>query len=131
MIDTVNNPKHYISHPSGVECIEITEHLNFNRGNAIKYVWRNELKGASYEDLQKAAWYIKREIQREKELSFDERFSVGKKIDPSYDKFYRFYYNKKNKAFFSFVNHVIFGHETSLTEALQIIKHWQEEKNND
>ena len=30
------NPKHYKSHQSGIECIEITEHLNFNRGNAIK-----------------------------------------------------------------------------------------------
>jgi len=64
MTDTVNNPKHYTSHPSGVECIEITEHLNFCIGNAIKYLWRAGLKGEQIEDLRKARWYIDREIAR-------------------------------------------------------------------
>ena len=64
MSDTVNHPKHYTSHPSGVECIEITEHLNFCIGNAIKYLWRAGLKGEQVEDLRKARWYIDREIAR-------------------------------------------------------------------
>ena len=64
MTDTVNNPKHYTSHPSGVECIEITEHMNFCLGNAVKYVWRASLKGKEIEDLRKARWYIDREIKR-------------------------------------------------------------------
>jgi len=64
MSDLVNNPPHYNSHPSGVKCIEITEHLNFCLGNAIKYIWRAGEKGDAVEDLEKAAWYIKREIQR-------------------------------------------------------------------
>lgn len=64
MNDIVNNPKHYTSHPSGVECIQITEHMSFNLGNAIKYLWRADEKGAPLEDLKKAAWYINREIQR-------------------------------------------------------------------
>jgi len=64
MTDTVNNPKHYTSHPSGVECIEITEHMSFNLGNAVKYVWRASLKGKEVEDLRKARWYIDREIKR-------------------------------------------------------------------
>ena len=62
--DPVNHPGHYTSHPSGVECIQITEHLNFCLGNAIKYLWRAGLKGDSTEDLKKAAWYIDREIKR-------------------------------------------------------------------
>lgn len=63
--DPVNHPKHYTSHPSGVECIDITEHYNFNLGNAIKYVWRAGIKSESpIEDLKKAAWYINREIRR-------------------------------------------------------------------
>ena len=62
MNDNVNNPKHYTNHPSGVECIQITEHMNFNLGNAMKYIWRNEGKNG-IEDLKKAAWYINREIQ--------------------------------------------------------------------
>lgn len=62
--DPVNHPKHYTSHPSGVECIAITEHMGFNIGNAIKYLWRADEKGNAMEDLQKAAWYIQREISR-------------------------------------------------------------------
>ena len=64
VVDQVNHPKHYVSHPSGVECIEITEHMNFNLGNAIKYIWRASLKGKEIEDLRKARWYVEREIQR-------------------------------------------------------------------
>jgi hypothetical protein len=63
--DPVNNPTHYTSHPSGVECIQVTEHYNFNLGNAIKYVWRAGIKSPNpVEDLKKAAWYINREIKR-------------------------------------------------------------------
>ena len=64
MNDPVNHPKHYTEHPSGVECIEITEHMNFWVGNAIKYLWRAGLKGEQVEDLRKARWYIDREIAR-------------------------------------------------------------------
>lgn len=58
------NPSHYRSHPSGVEAIQITEHLNFCIGNAMKYLWRAGLKGDAVEDLNKAKWYIEREIAR-------------------------------------------------------------------
>lgn len=62
--DAVNFPKHYNSHPSGVECIQITEHMNFNLGNAVKYIWRAGDKGRLLEDLEKARWYLDREINR-------------------------------------------------------------------
>jgi len=58
------NPAHYTAHPSGVECIQITEHMNFCRGNAVKYIWRAGEKGDEIEDLKKARWYIDREIAR-------------------------------------------------------------------
>lgn len=61
--DNVNSPKHYTEHPSGVECIQVAEHLNFCLGNAVKYLWRADLKGG-IEDLRKARWYIDREIKR-------------------------------------------------------------------
>lgn len=61
--DLVNHPPHYTHHPSGIECIEITEWYNFNVGNAIKYLWRSEYKN-HVEDLRKAQWYIAREIER-------------------------------------------------------------------
>jgi hypothetical protein len=59
--DPVDHPKHYRSHPSGVECIAITEHMSFLRGNAIKYLWRADHKNG-LEDLRKARWYLQREI---------------------------------------------------------------------
>lgn len=64
--DPVNHPSHYISDPSGIECIQITRHRNFNIGNAIKYLWRAGLKdgNSDIQDLQKAVWYIQDEIKR-------------------------------------------------------------------
>ena len=62
MTDPVNHPSHYTVHPSGVECIHITEHMNFCLGNAIKYIWRAGLKGERLEDLKKAQFYLNREI---------------------------------------------------------------------
>lgn len=62
--DPVNHPNHYTNHPSGIECIQITEHMGFCLGNAMKYIWRADLKGNSIEDLRKAAWYIEREIEK-------------------------------------------------------------------
>ncbi|UFQ16392.1 MULTISPECIES: DUF3310 domain-containing protein [Streptomyces] len=65
----VEHPSHYTSHPSGVECIEITKHMNFALGNAIKYLWRAGLKGDAIQDLEKARQYIDIEIQRLKETA--------------------------------------------------------------
>lgn len=62
--DLVNRPFHYTQHPSGVECIQITEHMNFCLGNAMKYIWRADLKHNAVEDLEKAKWYIDRELKR-------------------------------------------------------------------
>ena len=64
MSDVVNHPVHYLSHPSGVETIQITEHMGFSLGNVIKYVMRAPYKGNQLEDLKKAQWYLAREIER-------------------------------------------------------------------
>lgn len=64
MSEMVDNPPHYKKHPSGVECIEITEWMNFNLGNAVKYIWRCNEKGSQIVDLEKARWYLDREIKR-------------------------------------------------------------------
>jgi hypothetical protein len=61
--DSVNHPSHYTTHPSGIECITITEHFSFCLGNVIKYVWRHSEKNG-LEDLLKAQWYLNREIAR-------------------------------------------------------------------
>lgn len=63
--DPVNHPSHYNSHPSGVECVQIARHENFNRGNALKYWWRAGLKSDNpVEDYRKAIWYLEDEIKR-------------------------------------------------------------------
>lgn len=70
--DDVNHPKHYTSDPSGVECIQITRHRNFNIGNAIKYIWRLGLKESAgktakektLQDIDKAIWYLQDERKR-------------------------------------------------------------------
>jgi hypothetical protein len=65
MHDPVNHPAHYTEHPSGIEVIQITEHMNFCLGNVIKYTLRAGLKTDDpIEDLRKARWYLDREIAR-------------------------------------------------------------------
>lgn len=73
MADNVNHPKHYTSHPSGIECIPIVEHMGFCLGNAVKYIWRADLKGHAIEDLEKARFYIDREIERRRRAGLVER----------------------------------------------------------
>ena len=69
-VSAVDHPPHYTSHPAkcakcghGIECIQVAEHLNFCLGNAMKYIWRADLK-SGIEDLEKAKWYVTREIER-------------------------------------------------------------------
>lgn len=66
MTEMVNHPKHYNSHPAGIECIDVIEHMTFNVGSCIKYLWRQGLKPGvdNLEDLKKARWYVEREIER-------------------------------------------------------------------
>lgn len=64
----VNHPKHYNSHPSGVEAIDICECMDFSLGNAFKYAFRAGNKWDTAEDLQKAKWYLNREANRRKTL---------------------------------------------------------------
>lgn len=73
--DAVNHPSHYTSRPAkcvcgqAVECIQITEHMNFCLGNAVKYIWRADLKADAMEDLRKARWYLDREIARREAIA--------------------------------------------------------------
>jgi len=62
--DIVNNPAHYTAHSSGLQCIQITQHMNFCLGNAMKYIWRCDYKNDAIKDLEKAIWYINQEIER-------------------------------------------------------------------
>ena len=74
--DLVNHPKHYTAHPSGVECLQITELLPFNLGSALKYLWRKGLKWDENEDTKKAIFYLRRQAESGKHA----RFSVSEFI---------------------------------------------------
>jgi hypothetical protein len=63
-MSNVDHPLHYNSQGSGIECIDVVEWMGFSLGNAIKYIWRADHKGNAIEDLEKARWYIDREIAR-------------------------------------------------------------------
>ena len=62
--DPVNHPPHYKA--GGIETIDFIEAkgLNYRLGNVIKYITRAEHKGSRKEDLQKALWYLQREIEK-------------------------------------------------------------------
>jgi len=72
MSDNVNHPSHYtwLKEKCGIEVIDITRHLPFDLGNAIKYILRSgrkedadkSLKEKQIEDLEKAIWYLKDQI---------------------------------------------------------------------
>jgi len=70
MSDPVKHPKHYKAHPSGIECIEVTKHMNFCLGNAVKYIWRADEKNDAIEDLEKAREYLDFEIDRRRAADF-------------------------------------------------------------
>ncbi|KKW13202.1 MAG: hypothetical protein UY48_C0003G0024 [Candidatus Gottesmanbacteria bacterium GW2011_GWB1_49_7] len=79
--NVVDHPKHYNAHPSGVECIDVVEHMSFNLGNAVKYLYRSPYKHSDpVLDLQKSLWYIKREITRRLKNGTLEDLSLGSEI---------------------------------------------------
>jgi hypothetical protein len=85
--DYVNHPPHYATHPSGVECVDIAEHLSFNLGNALKYLWRAKMKDEHIENLEKCLWYLEREDRHLRlrnevpEVSVAARLYIQKTID--------------------------------------------------
>jgi hypothetical protein len=64
--DQVNHPEHY--RVGGIETIDFIEkkNLGYNLGNAVKYISRADHKGNRLQDLQKAQWYLSREIAKAK-----------------------------------------------------------------
>lgn len=71
--EAVDHPSHYGGADNPYEAIKVIEAwgLGFCLGNVIKYISRAEHKGATVQDLEKAAWYLKREIERKKSLITD------------------------------------------------------------
>jgi hypothetical protein len=105
--DPVNRPSHYTAHRSGVECIEISEHLSANLAQALQYVWRAPYKGRMAEDLAKARWFIVRECARRERM-------VGTYL-PTLDlelnkRFLKAAYDEGDTEFGAFLNHIRRAH---------------------
>lgn len=64
MSDPVSHPKHYTSHPSGIETITISSRMPFCLGNAFKYLTRFKLKGNPIQDLEKCSFYLTYSLER-------------------------------------------------------------------
>ena len=80
--DPVNHPSHYTSLPAccskcghPIECIDVTRHMGFNIGNAVKYLWREGLK-AGVEDLRKAVWYVNDEVAKRLGIRPEDQFKL-------------------------------------------------------
>ncbi len=83
--ELVNSPDHYNSHPSGIECCEIARNMEFNTGNALKYLWRLGHKDSELQELKKVLWYINDEIAAYKKLGFFRKIikRVAKQFSPN------------------------------------------------
>ncbi len=70
MTEAVNHPPHYGGENNPYEAIKVIEawELGFCLGNAVKYIARSGKKGDAVQDLEKAVWYLSREIQNRKQF---------------------------------------------------------------
>jgi hypothetical protein len=88
MNDPVHNPSHYKS--GGIEVIDVIEafDLNFRLANVIKYVLRAGRKGDMLQDLEKAAWYLDREIDKleDKAEADDKRRELPERVTDALDR---------------------------------------------
>lgn len=105
--DPVNRPRHYTAHRSGVECIEISEHLCANLAQALQYVWRAPYKGHMAEDLAKARWFIVRECARRNKLTGSFLPTLDRDL---HSRFMRAMNAEGQSTFGEFLNHVRRAH---------------------
>ena len=85
--DMVNHPPHYTAHPKGIECIDVIEDNPFyNLAAAMKYLWRVSWGGKfdDIEDLEKAAWYVQREITRRRDMQAPEPATSSEPLLPDW-----------------------------------------------
>ena len=100
--DVIEKPKHYNSHPSGGECIEIIEWFPANLANAWKYLYRVGLKDEAIQEMSKALWYIKKELKRRTSLSRQQvllDFYCPNKLNDSLRKFLKKESGKRREFF--------------------------------
>jgi len=110
------NPQHYTHQQSGIICNDITRHLSFNRGNAIKYLWRCGKKDSVNQELKKAIWYLNDEINSD--ISFSIDFHIAKFLNTKLDTLALYQTDQERKLF----NLIIFGAHRHLQQAIKIIE---------
>ena len=79
--DPVNHPSHYNDHSVfGIEAIEVTRQLDFDRGSAVKYLWRAGRKGSTRQDVEKALWCLADAKAHEDRVPGDEPAATRPKV---------------------------------------------------
>ena len=122
--EKVNHPVHYNDHPSGIETIDIIEHMIFNLGNAFKYIVRHPLKGGPT-DLNKAIWYLERQLT----LPEIKGCSIPDEIEEKFEKFIKIERNKNLKKVYEniFKYHFREAHQRVIWESLDILRKIEQE----
>jgi len=110
------NPKHYTSHQSGIECIEIFRHSTACRAAAIKYLWRCGQKDAVQDELKKALWYVKDELKHNAQAYLSPR-QVDSLIEVL-GELQKYQDANTHKLFYD----IIFGYEPQLKQAISTIE---------
>ena len=120
MTETINHPKHYNTHPSMVECIDLIEWLGTNRGSAVKYLWRKDDKGKPKQDADKALWFTSREVQRLKKYRLHWSFcdEIPTEIEAAFEKWKAFEPDGWRKDVVCLIWE---GHSTHLQKAVDIL----------
>jgi len=114
MSDAIN-PKHYTQHPSKIECIQIKRIVSSSRGDAIKYLWRLGQKDDSRQELKKAAWYIRDELNNYpmRDYSNNDYAKLNHLLDTL-----ALYQDDNTRQLF---NYIVFGNRIGLTMALDMV----------
>lgn len=122
--EKVNHPVHYNDHPSGVEAIDLIEHMVFNLGNAFKYIVRHPLKGG-HTDLNKAIWYLERQLT----LPEIKNCSTTPEVEEKFERFLKAERNKYLKKVYEniFKYHFQEAHSQVIWESLDILHKIEQE----
>ena len=116
------NPQHYTHQQSGIICNDITRHLSFNRGNAIKYLWRLGQKDESNQELRKAIWYLNDEANHFGHAPAYHYASLSV-LNAKLNKLALYQSDIERELF----NFIVFGYNEHLQRAIKIIKEMLDE----
>ncbi len=113
---TIDNPDYYKNNQSKIECIEITRNISFCRASAIKYLWRIGQKDLTENELKKALWYLRDELQHNANIRYTNE--KAKFLLNKMDTLALYQDENTRQLFFN----IVFGNENGLKMAIAAIE---------